>query len=268
MLVEGSRGATVLGKSLNVVVVVAVLAIPCAVSAQITIQPTPPPDVVADSEPWFQAREPIMFAGNVYYPAGTQVHFNRNEMARTGYYGKVPLYNRTTLEPYSIVFVPLAGGMMQPYERRRTGEIAGTVGSTTPSFPIVSPAEAAASGQLPSIPQSPGPATSMSPAYVIDAPRPVATIGDSQPAPSGRTYFVTAEKPEGLNGIFVEYGGQRWFSSGPAVTLDSSRFARVGSLRNIPVYVDRDKRDTIYVAVAESVGGLVAPYSIRPLPNR
>jgi hypothetical protein len=244
------------------------LLVTCMAHAQVSIQPTPPPDVVADGEPWFQAREPIMFAGNIYYPAGAQVHFNRNEMARTGYYGNVPLYNRTTLEPYSIVFVPLAGGMMQPYERRRTGEIAGTVGSTTPSFPIVSPAEAAASGQLPGVPQSPGPATSMPRAYLVDAPRPVSTIGDSLPAPSGRTYFVTAEKPEGLNSIFVEYEGRRWFSSGPAVALDSSRFTRVGSLRDIPVYVARDKRNTIYVAVAESVGGLVAPYSIRSQPDR
>src|SRR5947208_1010689 len=57
-------------------------------------------------------------------------------MIRTGDFLGIPLYARTTIEPYSVVFVPIGGGMLQPYERRREGELAGTVGSSAPSFPV------------------------------------------------------------------------------------------------------------------------------------
>ena len=255
------------------VVLVAFLLAAPAIAAQVAIQPTPAPTVTADNAPWFQAREPIMFAGNAYYPAGAQVHFNRNEMTFSGYYGGVPIYTKVTVEPYSLVFVPLSGGVMQPYERRRTGEIAGTVGSTTPSFPIVSPAEVAASGQVPVVPLSPGPATSYFPTPNAPAPVPVGTTGDVDrdqvarvPVASG--HVVIGGKPEGLNAIYIDYNGSRWFSSGPAVRLEPERFTQIGVYRGFPVYRQKGDADTVFVAVAESVGSLLAPYSGRRAANR
>jgi hypothetical protein len=250
------------------VVLAAFLLAPTIIGAQVSIQPTPAPTVTADSKPWFQEREPVMFAGNVYYPAGAQVHFNRNEMTFSGYYDGVPLYTKVTLEPYSIVYVPLSGGVMQPYERRRTGEIAGTVGSTTPSFPLVSPAEVAASGQFPLMPQAPGPATSYFPRPSEAAPVPVGTSGvvDQSPAPRGRV--IIGGKPEGLNGIYIDYDGRRWFSSGPAVRLEPGRFTQIGIYRGVPVYRQSNDANTVFVAVAETVGSLLAPYSTRRDPNR
>ena len=47
-------------------------------------------------------------------------------MVRSGTYGNVPIYVRTTQEPGSIIYVPLAGGLMRPYERPRSGDLAGT----------------------------------------------------------------------------------------------------------------------------------------------
>jgi hypothetical protein len=249
----------------NVVLAVLLVA-PWATGAQVSIQPTPAPTVTADSAPWFQARESIMFAGNVYYPAGAQVHFNRTEMTFSGYYGGVPVYTRVTLEPYSVVFIPVSGGLLQPYERRRTGEIAGTVGSTTPSFPVVSPAERAASGQLPSVPQSPGPATSAYPSVseaVPPAPLPAGTSGRSEPSPVSSHRVISSARPEGLNGIFVEYNGRRWFSSGSAVRFDPARFVQIGTHRGSPVYRNRNTLNTIFVAVAPSADSLLAPYSRR-----
>src|SRR4029453_5448968 len=117
-------------------VILVLTLIPIAAAAQIDVRPHPPPTVTADKLAWFEQREPIYFAGNVYYPAGPQIHFMGNEMVRSGYYRGVFLYTRPTLEPYSIVYVPLTGGLMQPYERRRSGGLAGTVGTTTPSFPV------------------------------------------------------------------------------------------------------------------------------------
>ena len=62
--------------------------------------------------------------------------FNGNTMVRTGHYNGVPLYADATLEPYSIVYVPIGRGLMQPYERPRRGDLAGTTGSRPPSFPV------------------------------------------------------------------------------------------------------------------------------------
>lgn len=260
---------------LTVIALALWLLVPYGIAAQVSIQPTPAPTVVADGEPWYQLREPIMFAGNVYYPAGAQVHFNRNEMSLSGYYGSIPLYTRVTLEPYSLVFVPVSGGLLQPYERKRSGEIAGTVGTTTPSFPIVSPTAAAASGEIPGVPQSPGPAAS-----TASAPPPVAISRPSEPAPvavgtSGVAMSpvrpgqsISAARPLGLNGIFVEYAGRRWFSSGPAVSLDPGRFSRVGTYSGLPIYRQRDDANTIFVPVAASTDSLLAPYSARRGPNR
>src|SRR5436190_1682286 len=106
------------------------------VHGQVQNRPTDPPIVTAVNESWYQLREPVQFAGDVYYPAGPAIFFDGNVMVRTGHYNGVPLYANTTLEPYSVVLVPISRGLMQPYERRRRGDVAGTTGSRAPSFPV------------------------------------------------------------------------------------------------------------------------------------
>src|SRR5688500_14937351 len=83
-------------------------------------QPTSLPTVTAESESWYLSGEALLHNGTVYYPRGAAIYFDRDEFVRSGFYRGIPLYSRTTLEPHSIVFVPLAGGLMQPYERSRT----------------------------------------------------------------------------------------------------------------------------------------------------
>jgi hypothetical protein len=78
------------------------------VLAQVGSRPGDPPIVTAENDAWYRQREPVVFAGDFYYPAGATVFFNRNTMVRTGHYNGVPLYADTTLEPYSIVYVPVA----------------------------------------------------------------------------------------------------------------------------------------------------------------
>jgi hypothetical protein len=125
---------------------------------QISHQPTPDPIATAQNEPWYLSGDPVTYAGNTYYPTGARVHFNRHEMVRSGFFQGIPLYTRTTLEPYSVVFIPLSGGLMQAYERRRAGDIAGTVGSLTPSFPVVWPSEQVQETfTSPPFPQAPAP---------------------------------------------------------------------------------------------------------------
>src|SRR5215210_6499299 len=90
-------------------------------AAQIQSRPTDAPIVTADNESWYVNREAIQFAGDLYFPAGATVFFNGNTMVRSGHYNGVPLYSDTTVEPYSLVYVPVARGLMQPYERPRQG---------------------------------------------------------------------------------------------------------------------------------------------------
>jgi hypothetical protein len=78
-----------------------IFAVPGA--AQVQSRPTDPPLVTAVNESWYQLREPVQFAGELYYPAGATVFFNGNTMVRTGHYNGVPLYADTTIEPFSIV---------------------------------------------------------------------------------------------------------------------------------------------------------------------
>ena len=104
--------------------------------AQVYRLPTPVPQVTAAAADWQIRGEPIFYAGEFYYAAGPSVFFDGNVMKRTGQHRGVALYEDSTLEPYSIVYVPIGRNLMRPYERWRAGQLAGTVGSRTPSFPV------------------------------------------------------------------------------------------------------------------------------------
>ena len=249
---------------------------PTAPFAQ-TIQSTPPPTVTAENETWFLARDPISLSGALYYPGGPQVFFNRYEMVRSGYYRGIQIYIKSTQEPFSIVFVPVAGGLMQPYERRRSGDLAGTVGSTMPSFPGVVPTDqqTVASGFTEGISQAAGPPTggglvgssypgtaSMIGVNQAPASPDVGTAGGVPDRKVGS--LASAQEPAGLNGVFVQYDGRRWFSSGPAIPLNAGRLTRIGEHQGFPVYADRAKPGaTIYIAVAKADEAMVAPYTAR-----
>ena len=239
--------------------------------AQTALQPTPRPIVSAENEPWYQAGLPITVAGNTYYPTGPLVYFNGNEMVRSGHFQGIPLYSRTTIEPYSFVFAPLGGGLMQPYERRRAGDIADTVGSLTPSFPVVRSAEQAAMEYVPGagMVQAPAPPSRVGEIVdrgieaedrpsVVTAP-PVGTSG-SRPAIVGP--LETARRPQGLNGVFVEIEGRRYFSDGTAVAFDEKAFIPAGEYHGFPVYRQQGQADTVFIPLR---GGakLLTPYRAR-----
>ncbi|HEX6322336.1 MAG TPA: hypothetical protein VFZ36_01320, partial [Vicinamibacterales bacterium] len=109
--------------------------IPAATAAQVVIRPEREPARVAGQEAWYRAGEPVTYRGERYYPAGPLVFFNPTVMVLAGEYRGVPLYVDPTIETGSIVLLPIGNGQMQPYERLRTGDLAGTSGSRTPSFP-------------------------------------------------------------------------------------------------------------------------------------
>jgi hypothetical protein len=249
------------------------LAVPPDTRGQVSMQTPAPPEVTAENLDWFQSGEPLLHGGGVYYKAGARTHFNRNEMVPSGWFGQVPIYVRPTEERGSVIYVPLAGGVMQPYERRRSGDLAGTVGSSAPGFPVVLAAQEGA-GQAPArgFARVPG---DIADAYSVPVPvgsddtsrvpEAVGTTGVS-PATSSvsiPTHMQTARRPTGLNGVYLEYDGARWFAAGTAVEFTPDRFTRIGEYHGFPVYLERGSSGVIYVALVPGTPGLVSPYWAR-----
>ena len=213
-------------------------------------QPSPLPTVTAESEPWYLSGEPLTYEGNFYYPRGAAVHFDRGEMVRSGFYRGIPLYARTTLEPYSVVFVPLAGGMLQPYERLRTGlpgpaDVTGTArtAGAASAGPGGMPAPVGTSGAV----VAPRPAATSGRVVVLPRPRPVASVA----------------RPSGANGMFVEFRNARWFADGAPVEYDASRFTRIGDYHGRAVFARSGDDRVIYIPTTANVTGLLATYSRR-----
>lgn len=240
--------------------------------AQTALQPTPKPIVTVENEAWYQAGVPITVNGTVYYPTGPQVYFNGHEMVRSGHFQGMPLYSRTTLEPYSIVFAPLSGGLMQPYERRRSGEIADTVGSLSPSFPVVRSAEQAGMEYVPGagMVQAQAPPSRVGDIVerqevgsertpVVTAP-PVGTTGTT-PGPVGP--LETARRPTGINGVFIELESRRYFSDGAAVPFEEKLFTRAGDYHGFAVFRQSGQADTVYIPSHSGDPKRLTPYRAR-----
>jgi hypothetical protein len=207
-------------------------------------------------------------------------------MVRSGHYNGVPLYTDTTVEPFSIVLVPISRGLMQPYERPRRGDLAGTSGSRPPAFPvhptpeITAPPAAAASPTAP--PLTPGAISVFTPESTVpsaarasaareatvdrQAPRRaddvVGTTGIMvTPRVQDVRPVVTLRRPESNDGIWIRFGGERWVAAGVAVPLRASEFVRVGEHAGFPVFARRAfNEDVIYIPTR---AGLVAPYRLK-----
>lgn len=265
----------------------AAIAFPGLGNAQVYQHETPPPTVNATRSAWQLAGEPLFHAGSYYYPAGATVFFDGRVMARTGTFEGVPLYEDVTLEPYSIVYVPVGGAVMRPYERRREGQLAGTVGSRTPSFPIQRDVELSAlSGylglQTPAIDGLPRYAAERGGSQMVQIPlsaweqmveelrtlqagAPAASAPPAAPAaaPAGQpTGIESVPRPESNAGIWIDFNGERWYSTGQAVDYDANRFDPAGSYRGFPVYRERGGAGgRIFVTVVQD--GPVAPFERR-----
>lgn len=224
-------------------------------AAQISMQPTPPPEQYADNEDWYVSGEPIAYGRGIYHQSGPIVHFHRNEMVMTGAFGAVPIYVRTTEEPGSVIYVPLAGGLVRPYERRRAGDLAGTVGSRPPAFPVVVPSEAA----------PPGPRYAQVPPELDPAvPQPVGTAGATaaipEPVSARHVPFRAPGRAVAPTDLFIEYKDARWYVAGPAVEYVPERFTRSGEYHGFPVYTEHGRSDVIHIPLLSGAPGLLTPY--------
>ena len=256
-------------RSLPLVVFVVLSA--AAPSGQVQSRPTDPPIVTAEREPWYVNGDPVQFAGNVYYRAGASVFFDGNRMVRTGSFNGIPLYADTTVEAFSLVFVPIGRGLLQPYERPRSGDLAGTVGSRAPSFPVSAippgwgiPMAPIAPTSLESVPLGESvtlpaarfarPTASAVPAGGVDEEGEV--VRPSQPAATPADIQAVRER------VWVEFRGQKWIPAGPAIPLAGSGLVKTGDYSGFPVYaVKGDSSDTRIFLPA--LAGLVAPYDLK-----
>ena len=241
-------------------------------AAQVVYRPVPPPIVTADNADWYRFGEPITFSGSFYYPAGAIVFFDGDEMARVGDYRGIPLYTETTIEPYSIILVPLSGGLVRPYERRRTDRYASSTGSRPPSFPVATSGEVGMSdldlliqeSVLRALPVERRVDADAPPSVII--PPPAVTITPPDLERQGRAARESAGRRAARSrpasnpkGIWIEYAGTRWTSDGLAVPLSEARFTRIGEYHGFPVYEQRGSsgRSRIFLPTSP---GMLAPY--------
>ncbi|MEQ1912811.1 MAG: hypothetical protein ABMA15_28605 [Vicinamibacterales bacterium] len=236
---------------------------------------------------WRSSGQPLFYAGAYFYRAGTTVFFDGRVMRSAGSDSGVVFYSDVTQEPYSIIYVPIGNGLMQPYERVREGELAGTVGSRTPSFPVDLAIELPDEVQM--VPVGADAAWSRfgfgrrssrsdrrrmvaAPAQTVaTAPTDFAAVGVEMFVPPNRqgTFLgpvlgngILTSPPAGTTSVWVEFEQTRWFSAGAAEVFDAARYTQVGELRGFLVYRDRAAAsDRIFVSV--TAGGLVAPYQRR-----
>ena len=222
--------------------------------AQVNNRPADPPIVTAENDSWYRRGEPVIFEGQLYYPAGPTVFFNGNVMARSGDYNGVPLYTDTTIEPYSVVLVPIGRNLMRPYERRRSGELAGTTGSSAPSFPGGS--------------DRAEPETVFSAGSPGDLPQP---IGDTDAVPEERAVGTTGRlaetiaqprrgKPFSYDSVSVQFRGERWVMAGPMTAVPLGLVV-IAEYKGFPVYARKgEEGGRIYLPL---VPGRVAPFTPR-----
>jgi hypothetical protein len=249
-------------------VCIVALAVPTVGNAQALMLPTPPPQVTALRAAWQLSGDPVFFEGDFYYPTGPTVYFDGNVMVRSGMFRGVPVFTDTTLEPYSMVFVPVGGTVMRPYERRRAGERAGTVGSRMPSFPIERDVELSASAAgtgMQTPPRGPG-----EPPTMAEGERAVATGGTAvvttpaRPAaaierPRSGRFLESVPPPRSNDGVWIPFDNARWYIAGTAVAFSADRFTPIGEYRGFPVYRDEHGRaDEIFVPSIP--GGPLVPY--------
>jgi hypothetical protein len=227
--------------------IVAVL-VPKVGSAQAYPHRTATPAVNAATADWQLNSEPIIVSSTLFQATRATRMFDGQVMVQVGVYQRVPVYADVTLEPNSVVYVPVARNQLRVYERRRDHDLAATTGSRTPSFPVESSASAPAGERVV------GTTGSIVPAGV----------GPANAVPHApRTVMETIQRPRhGTNGVWLDFVGVRWYSSGAAASYSADRFTKVGEYRGFPVYVETvGSKDTIWVQVTN--GGPLAPYARR-----
>ena len=177
------------------------------------------------------ADEPILVQGQQFYPTREFRIFDANVMTKVGEVRRVPVYVDATLEANTVVYVPVGGKTMKAYRR---GE------PQTPTTTTIEPA----------------------------LERPVGTTG-TLPAPAASVVtpprrrlppVQTTLQPQGRNGIWIEYGGSRWYAAGKASVYYEDQFEQIGEHSGFPVYRAVGDKTDGRIWVAAAIDGPLTPF--------
>jgi hypothetical protein len=230
------------------------VALPISGNAQVFRFRTPPPDVSAAGAEWQINSEPIIVEGLTYYPTRGFRLFDGQVMAQTGSYGRVPVYSDTTLGPYTEIYVPLGSGRMRVYERHPELDSDGTkrideTVTSTDRLPYGTEYSSRSAGTVATT-------GSVNPSASDSFPIP------DRDRPHRTTILTGVPHAADTNGVWLDYNGARWFSSGPAVLFSPDRFEPIGEYHGFPVYrAKRGDNDELWVASVKD--GPLAPYRRR-----
>jgi hypothetical protein len=203
---------------------------------------------MAGETDWYRAGEPVLHRGELFYPGGPQTFFDKNVMVLVGVFRGVALYADPTVETGSVVFVPVAGTLMQPYEKLREGDLAGTSGSSTPSYPPATPTG------LETEPSTSAPVGTRLPAPPLgDSSGPVTAAASGPPA---RVETIAPEPATRGTGIWIEWDGVAWNAGGPPVKI-GPQLTRIGTYNGRAVFRGPGGENQIWVETAQ---GMATPW--------
>lgn len=244
-----------------IVAVVAVL-LPIVGNAQVYHVATPPPATTAETAAWQVNSESLTVGGLIFYPTAETRFFDSQVMVQIGTFQSVPIYADATLEPWSVVYVPVSRGLMRTYERRRDGAFAGTEGSRVSAFPVDVPtATSGAVGTAGYVAIGTAGYVAIGTAGNVASAAPTSVASDI-PTRVEPIHVESIPAPTGQNGIWIEYAGTRWYMSGAAVPFEPSRFVQIGEYRGFPVFRSPDAGSSrIWIPSVDD--GPLTPYAQR-----
>jgi len=189
----------------------------------------------------------IVFTGSHYYSSGPTVFFDGAVMVRVGTYDGIPIYVDPTRDPINVVYVPISGKLMRPYERSRAEQAADLVAP---------PAAPAPDYSVAAVPD----------AFDASAPDVDGSGAAIAPAEAARSVAPTrapGREPPASRGIWIEFQDRLWTPAGRANTEPGrdSRLQVIGRYFDFPVYQQRGQRDRIYVPATP--GGPLIRYDLR-----
>ena len=183
--------------------------------------------------------EPVVLGGTSYYPSGPTVFFDGAVMVRSSSFKGVPIYIDGTRDPYNIVYVPIGGKLMRPYERRRTDQVADTLAPP----PATAPAEVEeAVGESESAAAQASPGDRLPPSV--------------RPPTSGNA--VSAVPPGANRGIWIVFDNRVWILAGRQPYVAS--FTPDGTYHGFRVYRNPTRPGEIYVS--SGAGDFIARYTL------
>jgi len=218
------------------VLLAAAVLLPAAGSAQIDQFRSSAPQVTASNASWQINSEPIVLHGLVFFPTREYRLFDGQVMAQIGIYQGVPVYADTTLEPWSLVYVPVGRDRMRVWKPSR-GELAPSTSTAWAPLPI-------------------------EPRAIEE--KPVGTAG-TIPLPASGTVSpprTPDRRPPSRMSVWLEFEGSRWYSAGAAASFEPDRFRPIGAYHGFPVYREiNGPTNRIWISVVAD--GPVAPYERR-----